>query len=318
MNVNLPQKAQDFKEHSKKLKSKGELKESTLRQRRYAMDEVSEWFSENDKDLDTEDYYSSIDTIKEFFEDVHVHKSKIGCLRQMLVYTAEQLPEEQAETIRDIHSRFKPSRFDNINKGHQPTSKTEQVKKNLLSDEELEAARAVAKPEERVIIDCMLDMGTRPGELAALTPSDIKWDFDRGEIGATVYIEKTYVQGEGVQMEPKTEQGYRTVNLRKDTVERLREYIDENDISDDELIFDSYRHVYNAIKDVFTFAQVKIGEDGVTNFGPHGLRHNTATRLIVDHEYPKEKVQRYLGHGSVKITELYEHFREDEVVGIYE
>lgn len=316
MKIDIAKQAENFLDHSEKLEEEGKIKYSTLRQRRYALDEISTWFEDNKKQLDTENYYTSINHIKEFFNSTDIHPSKIACVRQLLLYISEKLPEEHTETLRDIHSRFKPSRFDQITTGYHPTRKRKRLEEKLLSDEEIDAAFAVADQRQEIIIRCMLDMGTRPGELAALTPSDFNWDYNKGDIGATVKIEKTYIQGRGVQNEPKSEDGYRTVNLREKTAEKLSKYIDENDIDRNELIFGSYRKIYNAIKEVFTFACVKVDENGVSEFSPHSLRHNTATSLIKD-GYSKEKVQRYLGHGSVEVTEIYEHFAGDEVVDIY-
>jgi len=293
----------------------GELKPSTVRQRHYAIDEITEHFEYHDKVLDTDDFYKSVDNFKGFFRSTVIHGSKIACIRAFLAYIENQLPERDAEHLRDVRERIKPSRVDGVSRDGK--SKTEQLEEKILSDREKQAVFAVAGFEETLILKMMLDMGTRPGELAALTPSDINWNYSSGDIGATVKIDKTYSQGVGVVDSPKTEDSIRTVNLRQDTVEMLKEFIDENEIGDHDLMFDSYRYVYNTIKDVFSFAWVKIGDDMITNYSPHSLRHQTITRLIHEDDYPKKKVQQYVGHSSVEITEIYEHVAGDEVVDIY-
>jgi integrase len=305
----------EFQDHVEDKLEDGVLKPSTADQRRYAIDELVEYFEYHDKALYTDDFYQSVDNLKQFFHGTVVHGSKVACIRAFLEYIEKQLPEREAERLRDVRERIKPSRVDGVNR--QGKVRTKQIEEKILTDRELEAVFSVADEEETLVLKMMLDMGTRPGELAALTPSDINWDYSSGDIGATVKIDKTYSQGNGVIDSPKTEDSIRTVNLRNDTVELLKEFIDKKDVDDDELMFNSYRYVYNMIKDVFSFAWVKIGSDMITDYSPHNLRHQTITRLIVEEDYPKEKVQRYVGHSSVEITEIYEHFKEDQVVDIY-
>lgn len=292
-----------------------ELKPSTVRQEKCYIDEVVEYFSYEDKYLYTGDFYKSVDNLKDFFDQTNLHGSKVASIRNFLNFIEQDLPERDAEKLRDVRERIKPSRLGVESRSEK--SKKKKLEEKILEKEELDAVYAVASVKEDLIIRMMLDMGTRPGELGALTPEDINFDISQGEIEATVKIHKTYSQQEGVLDSPKTEDSNRTVNLRSNTVEKLQAYIEDQGVDRDELIFDGYSEVYESIKDVFTFAHVKIGSNGITDFSPHSLRHNTATRLIVEDGYPKEEVQRYLGHSSVNVTEIYEHFKEDEVIGIY-
>lgn len=312
--VNLEDYREDYKEHVEEKKEDGELKPATARQRHYAIDELVENFEYHGWKLHTDDFYKSVDNLKQFFAGTVVHGSKVACIRSFFEYIESQLPEKEAERLRDVRERIKPSRVDGVSR--KKKSKAQTIEEKILSERELEAVFAVAEPEETLILKMMMDMGTRPGELAALTPQDINWDYSSGDIGATVKIDKTYSQGVGVVDSPKTEDSIRTVNLRQETVDILEQYLEANSIDGDDLIFNSYRYVYNSIKDVFSFAWVKIGEHMVTDYSPHNLRHQTITRLIKE-GYPKEKVQRYAGHSSVEITEIYEHFAGDEVVDIY-
>ena len=305
-----------FKQDNKEKEEKEALKRSTVRQRRYAVDELAAWFEYHDKVLDTEDFYRSTDNLKEFFDQTNLHQSKVACVRAFLKYIERQLPTEDGDRLHDVQERIKYSRLvgESTQKGK---SKTKQLQEKILDDDEMGAVYFVATDFEELVVRAMLDMGTRPGELAALAPNDFNWDYSSGGIGATVKIDKTYSQGVGVQDSPKTEDSNRTVNLQQHTVKLLQDFIEEHEIGDDELIFADYRAVYNALKDVFTFACVKLGDNYITDVTPHMLRHNTATRLIVEEDYPKEKVQQYLGHSSVQITEIYEHLDENRVVDIH-
>lgn len=291
----------------------GTFSYNTVRGKRYAVDEFTAWTEYHDEVLDTEEFYDSVDTVKAFFKQTPVTKNKVAGVRGFLEYIARQLPTEQAERLNDIRDRVKRSKLEGQTGNG---GRVKEIEDKILTQDELDAVVAAADPYQRVVVKTMLDTGCRPGELAALTPGDLNEDVDIDGIGATVKITKTYAQGVGVQDHPKSENSIRTVNIRPDTVELLQEFIRGHDIADYQLMFGSYRKVYDAVKELFTYAQIRIGGNGVTNFSPHWLRHNTATRLIRD-GYSKEKVQRYMGHSSVTITEIYEHFNDDEVIEVY-
>lgn len=312
----LSEYQQGFKQHIEDQVEEGEMKPSTARQRIYAIDDLVQHFEYHNKKLYTDDFYQSIDNLKHFFKSTVIHGSKIACIRAFFSYIEDELPEREAEHLRDIRERIKPSRVKGVSRNNK--AKAKQLEEKILTEQEKAAVFAVANFEETLILKMMLDMGTRPGELAALTPSDINWNYNSGGIAATVKIDKTYSQGVGVVDSPKTENSIRTVNLRQETVDMLEQFIEDNDIESDELMFDSYRYVYNTIKDVFSFAWVKIGDDMITSYSPHNLRHQTITRLIHEEDYPKKKVQQYVGHASVEITEGYEHVSGDKVVDIYD
>lgn len=316
MKLYLHEYGSGFKKDNRRRENQGSLSHSVVRQRRYAVDELTSYFRRNGKSIDTEDFYKSIDVFKEFFDQTTLHKSKVAAIRNFLEYIQRQLPTREADRVHDIRERIKFSRLTGDSKKSRKSKKKE-IEKKILSKNELQQVYFVAKPFETIVIRAMLDMGTRPGELAALTPSDVNWNYHQGSVGATVKVDKTFSQGVGIQDHPKTEDSMRTVNLRTETADLLQEYIQKNSMGDSELIFGSYRRVYDSVKDAFTYAELRIGENYITNFSPHSLRHNTATRLIVEEGYSKEKVQQYLGHSSIETTEIYEHFDEDQVVEIY-
>lgn len=316
MEIELHEYGSGFKEDNRKRQKQGRLSHSVVRQRRYAVDELTDYFQSNGRIVDTEDFYDSTDAFKEFFDQTNLHKSKVAAIRNFLEYIERQLPTREADRVHDIRERIKYSRLTG-DTGKSRKAKKKEIEEKILSKRELQQVYFVANLFEELIIRSMLDMGTRPGELAALTASDIDWNYSRGGVGATVKIDKTFSQGVGIQDHPKTEESIRTVNLRRETADLLQKYIDKEEIGESELIFDGYRTVYDSIKEVFTFAGLRIEENSITSFSPHSLRHNTATRLIVEEGYSKEKVQQYLGHSSIETTEIYEHFDEDQVVEIY-
>lgn len=316
MEVYVGDYSESFKSSNRAKEDENRLSHSVVRQRRYAVDELVRYFDYNKKFIDTNDFYQSTDAFRDFFDQTNLHKSKVASIRRFLEYIERQLPTKESDRVHDIRERIKYSRLSG-DTGKSRKAKKEEIEKKILSESELQQVYFVAKPFEELVVRSMLDTGARPGELAALMPSDIDWGYSRGDIGATARIEKTFSQGIGIQDHPKTEDSIRTVNLRRDTAHQVKDYVERNNIQQSELIFNDYRSVYDCVKDVFTFSGLRMSDSGITNFSPHSLRHNAATRLIVEEGYSKEKVQQYLVHSSIETTEIYEHFNENQVIDIY-
>jgi len=127
-------------------------------------------------------------------------------------------------------------------------------------------------------------------------------------------VNSTWSDAEGfVQKSPKHD-SFRKVKISSDTLEMLKEYIEEHGFDDDDYLFGYTKDIYRPVKKAYTHAQVRV-EDGRTKVTPHWHRHNACTRLIQKGNR-KEKVQEYLGHGSIQITEHYEHFDDSQVVDV--
>jgi integrase len=315
LKVYLENYSEDFKSENQRKESNGNLSHSVVRQRRYATDELVSFFQYNSYCLDTDDFYGSVDRLMEFFDQTAIHKMKVACIRNFLEYIQKDLPTKQGDRIYDMKDRLKFSRIgDSSSDG---MSRADEIRKKILSKEQIEFVRNVASKKEKLIFDCMFELGTRPGELTAGTPRDFNWRNGSGGVGATFKVNKTFSQGIGIQDFPKTENSNRTVNLKNSTAERLKVYIEDKGIGNNQLVFGKYRDIYDNIKDLFSYSMIKMGDNGATTFSPHSIRHNTVTKLIRE-GYPKEEVQRYMGHSSVAVTEIYEHFDEDEIMEIYQ
>ena len=304
----------DYKNDLEQKKEDGTFAHNTVRAKKYAVDEFVAYYRYHEHVIDLDDFYGSIDTVKAFFEQTPVTKNKVSAVRSFLKFICRDLPTEEGDRLDDIHGRVKRSKLQGQVAGWKKGRRKE-IEDKILTDEELKIVRHAAQPFQLLMLECMLDTGCRPGELAALTPQDINHDVDQPGIGATIKIDKTYSSDIGVQDHPKSADSVRTVNLQPITAQLVEEWVQGHDIAEGQLLFHNYRTVYNAFKSLLTKALIRIGDDGVTTLGPHALRHNTCTRLIRD-GYSKEKVQQYMGHSSVTITELYEHFDEDEVLEI--
>lgn len=296
-----------------------EYRTNTARQRICYIDNLEDYFVDRGLTLDLDHPFEATDNLKQFLHDAGLNNPKVSTIRNFLKYIKREpdVTTRDEDKIDQILSLIKYSKLSNQATGSSPggTIDRQAVKNKLFTDDELSRIRSTADQFQRLCFEALIDSGCRPGELAAIHPKDINYDVPNEGIGATYHVDKKYVQNVGVEDLPKTQAGNRTVNFRPETADRLQEWIEDRNIGDDDLVFTDYRTIYTALKDLFVEADIRtFEEDGSrkTEVTPHWVRHNTCTRLIRQ-GYSKEEVQEYMGHSSVEITEVYEHFRGDEV-----
>jgi len=310
----------DFRDHAPKYrdyldqcKENGSLKSNTVEKRKLMIDEFIEHCQKYDVTIDTSEFYDSVDEISAYFErdDITVHGTKVSAIRHFLQYIMNQVDTRTEDELDNIRDKIKMGKLSDKNEDIGKSDPKDREEK-ILSDEEIRRAKKAGSDQAALLIDLMLDSAARPGEIVAFRPADI--DFDEG----TFHIKATWSDAEGFIQEVPKHEGFRKVKLRKETLKRLREYIDENDVDEDEPVFGSYRRaVYDPLKEAFTHAQVRVDNEGdTTNFTPHWLRHNAITKLIHEKDNSKEKVQHYAGHNQISTTEIYEHVDDSEVVDV--
>jgi len=310
--VQLSDYFQDYKKYLNRMEESGEYAANTVKKREGCVREFTQYCREENLVIDTEEFYDSVDLIRDFFDQTSIHGTKVSALRDFLEYVGSQQDSRTEDKIDDIKEKITTSKLTD-GKGGGPLGKPdkEKIENKLLSDEEIEAAKREGSRRASLLIDLMMDTAARPGEVVGLTPEDV--DFDVGSF----HINSTWSDAKGeVQMNPKHD-SYRRVKISQSTLSLLEEYIEDKGIGESEQVFPSYRgHVYNPIKQAFTHAQVRIDDDSKkTNVTPHWLRHNACTRLIQNGN-SKEKVQEYMGHSSIQVTEVYEHFDDSQVVDV--
>ena len=289
----------------------GNLASNTVEKRKLCLNQFIEYCQQNNTAINTDNFYESVDEIREYFEqdEVTVHGTGVSAIRDFLEYIGTQEDSRTEDQIDDIKEKISLAKLGK----NQDIGKLDkkELENKLLEDEEIKAAKQEAGTKGELVIDLMLDTAARPGEIVAMTPEDV--DFDNGSF----HINATYSDAKGfIQKNPKHD-SFRRVKISDESLNRLEEYIKENQVGNDEYVFGAYRQdVYRPIKQAFTHAQVRVDNDsGKTNVTPHWLRHNACTRLIQNGN-SKEKVQEYMGHSSIQITEVYEHFDDSQVVDV--
>lgn len=174
-----------------------------------------------------------------------------------------------------------------------------------------------------------VNTGMRPGELFALTESDI--DFENGfiDVNKTLVYQKylTDTRKTFHLEEPKTKQSYRKVPINSVCKIYLERQIQQKAIvsskrpkeQNDFLFTTKYNTPINSVIYADAIHAVireinllRPSNDLFKNFSGHTFRHTFATRCF-EHEIDPKVVQSYLGHASVKMTlDLYTHVTKEK------
>lgn len=174
-----------------------------------------------------------------------------------------------------------------------------------------------------------VNTGMRPGELFALTESDV--DFENGfiDVNKTLVYQKylTDTRKTFHIEEPKTKQSYRKVPINSVCKIYLERQIQQKAIvsikrpkeQNDFLFTTKYNTPINSVIYADAIHAVireinllRPNNDLFKNFSGHTFRHTFATRCF-EHGIDAKVVQSYLGHASVKMTlDLYTHVTKEK------
>lgn len=180
------------------------------------------------------------------------------------------------------------------------------------------------------LFNVAVNTGLRPGELFALTESDI--DLENGYISVSkTLVYQKYLSDEKKTFhleEPKTNQSYRKVPINSVCRTYLEKQIELKEVvshrrpkeQNDFLFVTKFNTPLNSViySDAIRSVVRRINEtrnldDEFPFFGGHTFRHTFATRCFENGIQPKV-VQSYLGHASLKMTmDLYTHVMEDKL-----
>ena len=181
------------------------------------------------------------------------------------------------------------------------------AKRDMPTDEQLEAVKKGVKEPFGLFPYMLLYTGMRRGELLALRWEDI--DLKAGVIHVTKSV---YFAGSAsIVKEPKTESGKRTVVL----LDALREVLPEPGkgyvFGGEKPLTDyQFRSAWGAWAKA-----VGLGPGGMkgTDVTPHQLRHAFAT-ILYDAGVGEVDTMAIKGHSSIKVTrEVYTHIRQERM-----
>lgn len=308
--INFPEHAPEYRQHIKD----SDLAANTKDKRLNMINNFIEYCQQENLKIETENFHKSVDKIEQYFDQTTVHGVKISAIRDFLDYIGDQHDTKTDLEIDKIRDRLNRKRLMDKQKYTGRIDK-EDLKQKQLSEEEIQKAKKHMDKKTSLLIDLMYYTAVRPGEALALTPEKLDIETQSFEVNATYSAGKKKFEGDPIQDKPKHDSG-RTIPVASSIFARLLEWIEENEIAEDERVWKSYSSdVYRPVKDAFTEAEVRINDKGKTDVTPHWFRHIACTRLINEVEGNEKKdVQKHMGHSSVKITEHYENVDREEVV----
>ncbi|MEZ0393591.1 MAG: site-specific tyrosine recombinase/integron integrase [Desulfurococcaceae archaeon] len=166
----------------------------------------------------------------------------------------------------------------------------------ILSDEEIERLRSAAQePEERLILDLLLDTGLRSRELLSLKVKDVDLKNRVLRVSEAKYGKE------------------RLVLMTARTAEELEWWIKIRGLGPEDRLFDlSYSGLYKMLKRLARRA----GVDGA-KVRPHVMRHTFATRALRA-GMSLASLQRLMGHADIKTTQVYLHLSVEDLRAEYD
>lgn len=189
--------------------------------------------------------------------------------------------------------------------------------KRALTDIEKKALKsAVLSNTEKAFIYILYGCGLRPGELYALSRSDI--DFKNNEIVISKAL--TFDGKKPVVVFPKTNSGIRRVEAPLFVINAIQNHVDENSnlilFCDEKGNYRTKSSYYNLFNQIVKKMKLAIGENNtihevkISDLTQYTFRHNYCTELYYSDISLKE-AQRLMGHSDYNmIMKVYSHLDE--------
>jgi integrase len=169
-------------------------------------------------------------------------------------------------------------------------------KQRYFTQEQLQQIIEAAPGQYRILFALLAGTGMRIGEAAGLHVDDL--DLDNG----VIYVRRSVWKGQ--ELEPKTENSVREIDIDPALVKLLREHLGETRrVRVFEARNGSPLSAGNIRNRVLHPILVKLG---IPRAGLHAFRHSRVT-MLRKHGTPADLQKQWIGHSSLKTTDRYSH-----------
>jgi integrase len=169
-------------------------------------------------------------------------------------------------------------------------------KQRYFTQEQLRQIIEAAPGQYRILFALLAGTGMRIGEAAGLHVDDL--DLDNG----VIYVRRSVWKGQ--ELEPKTENSVREIDIDPALAKLLREHLGETRrVRVFEARNGSPLSAGNIRNRVLHPLLVKLG---IPRAGLHAFRHSRVT-MLRKHGTPADLQKQWIGHSSLKTTDRYSH-----------
>lgn len=171
--------------------------------------------------------------------------------------------------------------------------------------------RTVSGDRLEALYTVALAMGLRQGEALGLRWQDI--DFTSNTLTVNVALQR--VDGQLVLVEPKTQQGYRTLTLPQVVVDALRNHQTAQNLAravassqwvETGLVFTTWKGTAVDARNVVRQFKAHLSAANLPDMRWHDLRHSCASLLLAQ-RVPISTIRVTLGHSQIAVTMQYAH-----------
>jgi integrase len=174
--------------------------------------------------------------------------------------------------------------------------KPSRPKQRYFTQEQLKQIIEAAPAQHRVLFAVLAGTGMRIGEAAGLHLDDLDLD------SRVIYVRRSVWNGR--ELEPKTENSVREIDIDPALVELMREHIGETRrVRVFEARNGSPLSAGNIRKRVLHPLLIKLG---IPKAGLHAFRHSRVT-MLRKNGTPADLQKQWIGHSSLKTTDRYSH-----------
>lgn len=180
--------------------------------------------------------------------------------------------------------------------------KLSRKEQRYITPEEAKKIVEHAPGQYKVVFALQFATGMRFGELAGLHVDDL--DFQ----SSTVHIRRSTYRTQEVA--PKTDAGFRDVTVDADTMQMLKEYLNQQQLTAGRLFKTrngSPMVCANINRYVLKPLCKKLGIPIATT---HAFRHGRVS-VLQQNRVPGDLIKEWVGHTSLKITSRYTHFSDE-------